>query len=814
MRLNYIALSVARGEALTLDQLEALASEDLSDLAGAASFVRDSGFGEFTSYSRKIFIPLTELCRDVCHYCTFAKAPRRVDNAYMSADAVLELARRGKATDCNEALFTLGERPELRYRAAREWLDRAGFASTIDYLAHVAGLVLRETGLLPHINAGTMTHEELKSLRAVSASMGIMLETASDRLAERGMVHHGSPDKIPSVRLNTIRAAGELNIPTTSGILVGIGETMRERVEAILALRDLHHRYGHVQEVIVQNFRAKPGTKMAGHSEPSPDDFCRTIALARLALGPSISIQAPPNLSPEILPRLIGAGINDWGGVSPVTPDHVNPEAPWPHIDELARQTASAGKRLVQRLTIYPSYIADRARWVDGAVTPYLLRVSDTEGLARECDWRAGGVKPPVQVSRGAPAARFGGAVSEAVRSIVARGMQGERLETDSIVRLFAARDDEFDFVCRSADQLRRQMSGDAVSYVVTRNINYTNVCTYGCKFCAFSKGKTHADLRGKPYDLTLEEISRRTREAWERGATEVCLQGGINPDYTGQTYIDICHAVREAAPGMHIHAFSPLEVTQGAATLGVPLREFLSRLKQAGLGTLPGTAAEILDDEVRAILCPDKLTTDQWLDVLETAHSMGLRTTSTIMYGHVERTKHWAGHLLRLRDLQSRTGGITEFVPLPFVAQEAPIYLKGDARPGPTFREAILMHAVARIALHPLIPNIQASWVKLGPVGVKIALAAGVNDLGGTLMNESITRAAGSIHGQESAPETLEEWIVQAGRQVRQRTTTYADAPATRRLASFGAAPLDPLINTPFRKFGKASMRKTAALS
>lgn len=814
MRLKNIAHTVAQGEALTLDQLEALGREDISDLAAAAAFVRDAAFGEFTSYSRKIFIPLTELCRDVCHYCTFAKAPHRIDNAYMSVDAVLELARRGKAAGCNEALFTLGEKPELRYRAAREWLDRAGFTSTIEYLAHVAGLVLKETGLLPHINAGTLTRDELKSLRSVSASMGIMLETASDRLAEHGMVHYGSPDKMPAVRLETIRAAGELNIPITSGILVGIGETMRERIEAVLALRDLHHQYGHVQEVIVQNFRAKPGTKMADHGEPSADDFLRTVALARLALGPSISIQAPPNLSPEILPLLIETGINDWGGVSPVTPDHVNPEAPWPHIDELARQTASAGKHLVQRLTVYPAYISDRARWIDKAVAPYVLQVSDAEWLARECDWQAGGSMPPMQTGQNDLAAKSGDAVSEAVRSIVARGMQGERLETGDIVRLFAARGDEFAFVCRSADQLRREMNESVVSYIVTRNINYTNVCTFSCKFCAFSKGKTHADLRGKPYDLTLEEIGRRTREAWERGATEVCLQGGIHPDYTGQTYIDICRAVRETCPEMHIHAFSPLEVTQGAATLGLPLREFLLRLKDAGLGTLPGTAAEILDDEIRDILCPDKLTTDQWLNVLETAHSVGLRTTSTIMYGHVERTEHWARHLLRLRDLQSRTGGITEFVPLPFVAQEAPIYLKGGARPGPTFREAILMHAVARIALHPLIPNIQASWVKLGPVGVKIALNAGVNDLGGTLMNESITRAAGAIHGQEAPPETLEEWIVQAGRQVRQRTTTYGDAPTTQRLASFGAAPLDPLINTPFRKFEKDVLREAGAIS
>jgi FO synthase len=813
MRLKSIAVSVALGERLTLEQLVALADEDLGDLTEAASYVRDAAFGEFTTYSRKIFIPLTELCRDVCHYCTFAKAPRQIPTPFMSVDAVLELARHGKAAGCNEALFTLGEKPELRYRAAREWLDRAGFSSTIDYLAHVAGRVLKETGLLPHINAGTLTPDELKLLRQVSASMGIMLETASDRLSRRGMAHYGSPDKAPAVRLATIRAAGQLNIPVTSGILVGIGETLPERLESILALRQLHEEYGHLQEMIVQNFRAKPGTRMEKHKEPTAEDLCRTIALARLALGPSMSIQAPPNLSPGILPRLVAAGINDWGGVSPVTSDHVNPEAPWPHIDELARQTATAGKILVQRLTVYPGYISERAKWIDGAVAPYVLRASDAQWLARECNWQAGSAALPMHSVENVLARESDKAVSAQVRSIIARGCNGERMSVADIVRLFAVRGDDFAFVCRTADQLRRDVNGDTVSYVVTRNINYTNVCTYGCKFCAFSKGKTHEDLRGKPYDLTLEEIQRRTREAWSRGATEVCLQGGINPDYTGETYLDICRAVREACPDMHIHAFSPLEVTQGAKTLGLPLRDFLQRLKEAGLGTLPGTAAEILDDEVRAILCPDKLTTDEWLNVLETAHAVGLRTTSTIMYGHIERTEHWARHLLRLRDLQERTGGITEFVPLPFVAQEAPIYLKGGARSGPTFREAILMHAIARIALHPLIPNIQASWVKLGPQGVKIALNAGANDLGGTLMNESITRAAGAVHGQEAPPETLEEWIVQAGRHVRQRTTTYGDAPIQQRRASFGAAPLDPLINTSFRKTATSTSRPVAVL-
>ena len=717
----------------------------------------------------------------------------------MCVDTVLEVAMKAKAAGCNEILFTLGEKPELRYAAARAWLDRAGFPTTIAYLRHVCEAVLQQTGLLPHVNAGTMSREEMASLRGVSASMGLMLESASDRLSDRGMPHFGSPDKAPASRLETLSLAGELMIPTTSGILIGIGETLTERLQAILALRDLHRRYGHVQEVIVQNFRAKPGTRMHRHPEPSEDELLQTIALARLALGPDMSIQAPPNLSPALLPELIAAGINDWGGVSPVTPDHVNPEAPWPHLESLARQTADAGKRLVQRLTVYPDYIARRGKWIDAKVIPFVLNLADAHGLARECGWRAGGSALPTPA-----AGRGGGGASAAIRSIVDRGVRGERLEAVEIERLFGARGEDFDHVCDAADQLRRKTVGDVVSYVVTRNINYTNVCNYGCRFCAFSKGKTHDHLRGKPYDLTLDEIGRRSAEAWARGATEVCLQGGIHPDYTGQTYIDICRAVKRASPNMHIHAFSPLEVTQGAATLGIGLGEFLSLLKEAGLGSLPGTAAEILDDEVRAVLCPDKISTAQWLHVLETAHSLGLRTTSTIMYGHVERPIHWAHHLLRLRDLQARTGGITEFVPLPFVAQEAPIYLKGASRPGPTFREAILMHAVARIALHPLIPNIQASWVKLGPHGVQQALRSGVNDLGGTLMNESITRAAGAVHGQEASPETIEDWIERAGRQVSQRTTTYGQAPDSQVRASFDAAALEPIFNAPLRKSGR----------
>ncbi|HYC14637.1 MAG TPA: 5-amino-6-(D-ribitylamino)uracil--L-tyrosine 4-hydroxyphenyl transferase CofH, partial [Stellaceae bacterium] len=655
--------------------------------------------------------------------------------------------------------------------------------------------VLRETGLLPHLNPGVMSREEIEKMRQVSVSQGIMLESASERLALKGGPHFGSPDKLPAVRLATIRAAGEAGVPFTSGILIGIGETRRERIEALLVLRDLQDQFGHLQEIIVQNFRAKLGTRMAEAAEPDLGEHLWTIAVARLIFGPAMNIQAPPNLSPGVLPSLLAAGINDWGGVSPVTPDHVNPEAPWPALEALREETAAAGKTLVERLAIYPAYAREAGRWLDPALRTPTLRAMDAEGLARSDAWMTGVVTDlPVIPRRGA-----GG---DGIAALLDRALAGEGLHEAEIVRLFGARGDEFHRVCEAADALRAEVSGERVSYVVTRNINYTNICYFRCQFCAFSKGKLSENLRGRPYDLALEEIQRRVVEAWERGATEVCMQGGIHPDYTGATYLAICRAVKEAAPKIHVHAFSPLEVWQGAATLGRSVRDFLAELSEAGLGSLPGTAAEVLDDEVRAVICPDKITTQQWLDVMEAAHSLGLRSTSTIMFGHVERPEHWARHLLRLRGLQARTGGITEFVPLPFVAMEAPIYLKGRARSGPTYREAVLMHAVARLALHPLVPNIQTSWVKMGPEGAVACLRAGANDLGGTLMNESITRAAGAAHGQEMAPERMEALIRSLGREPRQRTTLYKEAPAERVAASFAAAPLSEPINTPAARY------------
>ena len=622
-----------------------------------------------------------------------------------------------------------------------------------------------------------------------------MLESTSERLCQPGGVHYGSPDKHPAVRLETLRLAGELKVPFTTGILIGIGETRDERIEALQAIRDLHEAHGHIQEVIVQNFRAKPDTKRADAEEPDLDDLLWTIAQARLILGAEMNIQAPPNLSPGVYPRLIAAGLNDWGGISPVTPDHVNPEAPWPAIDELARLSAAEGRLLVNRLAVYPAYARAADVWLAPEVATQVRRMSDSEGFARDDDWAPGNVAPPP-----APLV-LATEVDPALARSVERAAGGTELDPSEIMRLFAARDVDYRHVIGAADSLRRAVSGDVVRYVVNRNINYTNICYFRCKFCAFSKGRTHEDLRGSPYDLALEEVTRRAVEGWQRGATEVCLQGGIHPDYTGDTYEAICRAIKAAVPGMHLHAFSALEVTQGAATLGLEVPAFLKQLRDAGLGTLPGTAAEILDDEVRAIICPDKINTAQWLDVQRTAHGLGLRTTSTIMYGHVETSLSWARHLLALRDLQRETGGFTEFVPLPFVHMEAPMYRQGLARRGPTFREAVIMHAVSRLVLHPAITNIQTSWVKMGPAGAAICLEAGANDLGGTLMNESISRAAGTQHGQEFPPAEMERLIRSIGRAPQQRDTLYRPVAEERRAASFVAEELAPVVMTPPRK-------------
>ena len=804
---DVIIEGAAAGAALADEEALALADcDDLEALLAAARARRDLAHPSVVTYSPKVFIPLTQLCRDVCRYCTFARAPRDLGAPYLSVDEAVAIAEAGARAGCHEALFTLGDQPERRYRVAREALLALGHETTIGYLGQVAERVHDATGLLPHVNPGVMTRADLELLRPVAVSAGLMLESVAERLCDPGGPHYGCPDKHPRVRLETIHTAGELCVPFTSGILIGIGETRRERIDSLLALRALHARYDHLQEIIVQNFRAKPGTAMADAAEPSLAEHLWTIAIARLVFAPAMSIQAPPNLNAAALDRLLAAGIDDWGGVSPVTPDHVNPEAPWPHLNALRRATEAAGKELVARLPIYPRFVQEPERWLARSMRAAVLDRSDAEGYARENGWIAGAGSPPeLAAAMAAPALRPAGELQR----ILHRARDGQPLGEADIVRLFAARGREAEAVCRQADELRAEVNGARVSYVVNRNINYTNVCYFHCRFCAFSKGKLAEDLRGVPYEVDLEEIARRTSEAWQRGATEICLQGGIHPDYTGQTYLDICRTVKAAAPGIHVHAFSPLEVWQGAHTLGLPLREFLAELRGAGLGSLPGTAAEILDDEVRSVICPDKIDTAQWLEVMRCAHEEGLRSTATVMFGHVDRLRHWARHLLRVRALQAETGGFTEFVPLPFVHMEAPIYLKGGARRGPTWREALLMHAIARLVLHPHITNVQTSWVKMGPRGAQACLAAGANDLGGTLMNESITRAAGAAFGQELPPRRIHQLIEGIGRVPDQRTTLYGEVPAERVAASFCAAPLAEVVTRPPRRRERAKERQ-----
>ena len=745
----------------------------------AAATVRDRLFGPRVSYSRKVFIPLTKLCRDNCGYCTFAQAPRAGEQTYLTPEEVLSIARAGVKVGCKEALFTLGDKPEKRYPEARQKLREMGFESTIEYLVYVCELVLNETRLLPHANPGVLSEVEIQALREVSASQGIMLEQTSEWLLERNMAHWASPDKVPARRLETLDAAGRSRVPFTTGMLIGIGETVEERVDTLLAIREQYERHGHLQECIIQNFRAKAGTRMATAPEPSEDEMLATIALARLLLPEGMAVQAPPNLAgptengtPSYV-RYVDAGINDWGGVSPVTPDHVNPEAPWPHLAELEKATEAKGYLLLERLALHPPYAVSAEKWVDEKLRSHVWAAMDAEGFARVEAWAPGITEDipdeTVREIQGRRPSKMRPEFSQTLAEV------GEKdLNEDEIALLFTARGAELAELCKVADELRRAVNGDEVTYVINRNINYTNQCYFRCRFCAFSKGPKSLNLRGEPYLLSTVEVARRVREAWEKGATEVCMQGGIHGGFTGQNYLDYLRAAKEEIPEIHVHAFTPLEVSQGARTLGISIEEFLWKLKEAGLGTLPGTAAEILDDEIRAIICPDKVSTAEWSGVMRAAHGLGLRSTSTIMFGHVEGPINWARHLLVLRGIQNETGGFTEFVPLPFVHMGAPLFLQGRSRKGPTFAEAVKMHAVARIALHGYIDNVQVSWVKMGTEGAKVCLQAGCNDLGGTLMNENISRAAGASHGQEMLPEELEQMIRKIGRTPRRRTTLY----------------------------------------
>ena len=852
------------GKPLDLDEATVLLharGEDLQTLLTYASRTRDAGLEaagrpNIITYSRKVFIPLTRLCRDRCGYCTFATVPHRLDHLYLEPDEVLEIARQGAELGCKEALFTLGDKPEDRWHQARDWLDAHGYDDTLSYVRAMAIRVLEETGLLPHLNPGVLSWQDFQRLKPVAPSMGMMLETTASRLyTDKGGPHFGSPDKDPAVRLRVLEDAGRSNVPFTTGILIGIGERMTERAESVFAIRKVAREYRGIQEVIVQNFRAKPDTKMRDVPDAELDDLAATIAVTRLILGAKARIQAPPNLVGAQYDLILRAGIDDWGGVSPLTPDHVNPERPWPDIDELAAHTAEAGFTLRERLTIYPPYICEP--WLDPRLARHVTALADpATGLAaadarpRGLPWQepdggwgqwaqdgsgrtdlhvtidttgrthdrrddfaevygdwneiaerttvpapgqalrptaerptagrpaAGGTAGGRPAAGGAPAVLSAGEIAAALR-------QAERdpaaLTDAQAIALLSADGPDLEALTGLADALRRETMGDDVTYVVTRNINFTNVCYTGCRFCAFAQRRTDADA----YTLSLQQIGDRAAEAWDAGATEVCMQGGIHPDLPGTAYFEIAAEVKRRRPGLHVHAFSPMEVMNGASRTGLPVREWLVRAKEAGVGSLPGTAAEILDDDVRWVLTKGKLPASMWIEVISTAHQLGLPTSATMMYGHVDTPAHWVGHLRVIRSIQERTGGFTEFVLLPFIHENAPIYLAGLARPGPTRRENRAVHAMARLMLHGAIDSIQCSWVKLGDEGCRDVLRGGVNDLGGTLMEETISRMAGADHGSYKTISQLRAIAEPLGRPMRQRTTTYGEVPAERQAAA-----------------------------
>ena len=817
------------GVALNVDEAAVAVTargDELADLCASAARVREAGLTSAgrrgpggrlpVTYSRKVFIPVTHLCRDTCHYCTFVTVPGKLRASgrgmYLEMDEIVEIARRGAAMGCKEALFTLGDRPEARWPEARQWLDERGYDSTLDYVRAAAIRVLEDTGLLPHLNPGVMSWAEMSRLKPVAPSMGMMLETTSRRLFEtRGLAHYGSPDKDPDVRLRTLTDAGRLSIPFTTGLLVGIGETAAERAETLHAIRRLHKEFGHIQEVIVQNFRAKDRTAMASAPDADFEEFLAVVAVARLVLGPDMRIQAPPNLvSPAECVALLGAGVDDWGGVSPLTPDHVNPERPWPALDDLAAVTGDAGFDLVQRLTVQPRYVQAPAGWIDPRVAGHVVALADPDtGFARDIDPTGRPWQEPDEAAESLGRTDLGASIDTEGRRTAARSDLGsafgdwesvrarvgelaarvpERIDTDVAAALRSAERDPggcsdaeylalatadgpaLEAVAELADSLRRNVVGDDVTFVINRNINFTNICYTGCRFCAFAQRKGDADA----FSLTSREVADRAWEAHVAGATEVCMQGGIDPELPVTAYADIVRAVKARVPSMHVHAFSPMEIANGVTKSGMSIRDWLTGLRESGLDTIPGTAAEILDDEVRWVLTKGKLPTSLWVDIVTTAHEVGLRSSSTMMYGHVDTPAHWVAHLNVLRGIQDRTGGFTEFVPLPFVHQSSPLYLAGAARPGPTHRDNRAVHALARIMLHGRISNIQTSWVKLGAERTQVMLNGGANDLGGTLMEETISRMAGSQYGSAKTVAELVAIAEGIGRPARQRTTTY----------------------------------------
>ncbi|WP_409047584.1 7,8-didemethyl-8-hydroxy-5-deazariboflavin synthase CofG [Microbacterium sp. HA-8] len=755
------SLATRRLDAADAEALLTAAGDEFDALLDAAAAVRDEGLRRagrpgVLTYSRKVFLPVTTLCRDRCHYCVFVDTPGQLLRAhkplYMSAEQVLTVARRGAALGCKEALFTLGDRPEQRWPEARTWLDAHGYASTLDYVAAMARLVRRETGLLPHLNPGVMTLDELRALRPTAPSMGMMLETTSRRLFEEpGQVHFGSPDKDPDVRLRVIDDAGTARVPFTTGILVGIGETLRDRAESLIAIRDAHERHGHVQEVIVQNFRAKPRTAMQGAPDADLREYAAAIAVARLVLGPDMRIQVPPNLSdPAEFELLVRAGADDWGGVSPLTADHVNPERPWPHLDDLTARTADLGFVLRERLTAHPEYIRDAALWLDPEIIPATLALADPDsGLAAEDAPASTATRRAPRAGRGDPASRTADLVSRAADDPAA-------LDDAEWVALLEATGTALDALAETADQLRRFTAGEAVSIVDNRNV---------------SSSAYRARPAGEPDTFDLRDLTGIVRDARDLGVSELCVQGLVDPREAPDAALEIARTIRDAGPGIHLHAFRPADIDDLARRTGMGLDDALAAMREAGVHTVPGTGVKILSERVRPLVAPDDLATPRWVEVITAAHRAGFRSTSVLFYGHVETAAERVAHLRRLMAIQTETGGFTEIVPIPLPGHGVALV------PGrPAIDEHRAMFAVARLMLSGTIPHVQVPWPRLDDNTVQTLLRSGADDLGGTLRDGRVLPRVGVEYGREMTLERAARISGGLFRPLRVRTTDYRE--------------------------------------
>lgn len=792
---------VRAGHRPDVDETDALLRAPLDSLLPVAAALRDEGLVDagrpgVVTYSRKVFVPLTTLCRDRCHYCVFVDTPGQLNllrkPAYMSPEQVLTVVRQGQALGCKEALLTLGDRPEERWPEARAWLDAHGFASTIDYVAHIARLITAETGMLVHANPGVMHPDELAALRPVSPSMGMMLETTSRRLFEEpGQVHFGSPDKDPDLRLSVIDDAGAAGIPFTTGILVGIGETVRDRAESLVAMRDRHDRHGHVQEIIVQNFRAKPRTAMQGAPDADLAEYVAAVATARLVFGPRMRIQVPPNLSdPGELGLLIAAGIDDWGGVSPLTADHVNPERPWPQIDDLAAQTAAHGYTLRERLTAHPEFVRDAARWIDPALHAPLRALADAEGLAADVTPHAslpgsahaetsggrgteGGLPLDVASSARPSSSAHPGSTPSAhpgSHAGVPGGVPGsdlgvrrlaERAASDPLslddadwVRLLRTTGAELDDLTAAADDARRYTVGEPITLVQNRNLTSTGLRRTG---------------RTAPGEFDLDDATAIAADAAALGATEICIQGALRGDEDPAGYLDLVRAVKRGAPGIHVHAYRPLDVRDLADRGGLGLAGALAALREAGVDTVPGTGVKVLSERVRALVAPGDLEIDHWVEGITAAHHAGFRSTSVLFYGHVETAEERIAHLRRLREIQTETRGFAEFVPIPLPGGDVP--LVADRAP---IDEHRAMVAVSRLMLSGSIPHVQIPWTRVGRDTAAVLLRSGGDDLGGTLYDGRVRPDTGIEQGIELPVAAAERIARSLMRPFRLRTTDY----------------------------------------